>query len=447
MDGLCYFQPFAQIEIQEQMASPFEILMLCLLGVIAFRVLFLRRNHQVSLLVPVLAGLLIVGVLLMGYATVGSGSRRRDRDMARNARQTHVVEIPGSTELLAETGSSIPDEALTTTESTSVRIEETEHGNMLVMPLSTAILEQHLGPDGVRALESMTSALPDELNQAYFMVPLPGAVGDAVPGLRALASAITQVAQNSPVALTAESATDVAAEADGPVVSEPAAQNIVVRPEWIENPSDGQLVVTTEFEETRELVDLDLHKKVTETLLAEAWQSVAPEGTRQVRDGRRLQLTEDAVNSCIRERFQDELVLELASGPATMYATSALLEYPEELQTQAEVHVEASLRNQRTWTVGAAAVSLGLVVMLAAGLLQAGRSSRRLTRYLGVPLIGLVMLPGIAISGRLVQRVVARQSADVPSPFVLHDTVLDVQPNPELTSSSDLQASEEQYLD
>ena len=41
------------------MLGTLEILMLCLLGVIAFRVLFLRRGHQVSLLVPFLAALMI----------------------------------------------------------------------------------------------------------------------------------------------------------------------------------------------------------------------------------------------------------------------------------------------------------------------------------------------------------------------------------------------------
>lgn len=432
------------------MASTFEILILSLLGVIAFRVLFLRRDHQVSLLVPVMAGLLIVGVLLLGYASVGTGSRRERSSRNHNEEERLVVEVPGVAELLTETGSLIPDPAVTPSESTSVRIEETEHGNMLVMPLSNAILEQHLGPDGVRALESMTSAFPEQLNEAYFMVPIPGAVGDAVPGLRALASAITQVAQSSsipaaPATSNAAGANDaVTAEAD---IDSAAVPTSVIRPEWVESPREEQLVVTTEFEESLDLVEKDLHGKVTEQLLSQAWQSVSDDSRQRFDSDRQLELTSAAVNSCIRERFRDEVELEMANGTATMYAVSALLEIPEELHVQAVHHVEGAIRNQRTWTVGAAVVSLGLVVMLATGLLQLGRSSSRFARFVGVPLMGLMMLPGIAISGRLVQRVVASESSKIPSPFVLRDTVIDVQSVPKPASGSDLQASETQYLD
>ncbi len=121
-------------------------------------------------------------------------------------------------------------------------------------------------------------------------------------------------------------------------------------------------------------------------------------------------------------------MLELPTGPTTMFATSALVDYPEEMQSQAVRHIATSWQNQRTWTVGVTVVSLGLVVMLAAGLIQLARSPGRFARYVGVPVLGLVMLPGLLMSGRLLKQVLASEESRVPSPFHLQDTLIDSRP-------------------
>ncbi len=161
------FPPLEQFTTHQTMLGPLEILIVCVLGVIAFRVLFLRRNNRVSLMVPFMAALLILSVLLMGYSVV------QDRPESRSVTtgKMKLDPVPMSVHGFAAEAvpiTSLPPGALTGPP--TVHIEETEHGNMLVMPLSTVILQNALGPEGAQALENVTNALPTELNQAYFMV-------------------------------------------------------------------------------------------------------------------------------------------------------------------------------------------------------------------------------------------------------------------------------------
>ena len=101
------------------------------------------------------------------------------------------------------------------------------------------------------------------------------------------------------------------------------------------------------------------------------------------------------------------------------------LDYPENLKDQAVRHVKRSVQTRRTWTVTAAAVSLALVVSLAAGLLQLVGSSSIFNRWCGIPLITLLILPGAAISSQLVHQVVTNRDTDFPSPFEFPVTVVE----------------------
>ena len=117
--------------------------------------------------------------------------------------------------------------------------------------------------------------------------------------------------------------------------------------------------------------------------------------------------------------------VETAGISQRMMKTYALVHFPDDVKLQAVQHVQQSLQHQRAWTVGVTAACLGLVVMLGAGLIQLAGSSARIVRRVGVPLVALLILPGVAVSSRLVQRVVSHKNADLQSPFVLPDTEID----------------------
>lgn len=403
----------------------YEILVLGIVGVIAYRMLFLRRWNQISLVVPFFAALLIAGIVLNVVAL------RSPRGRRPAARPQSVV--TSSVPVTVNVDSSVAG---------TVRLEETDHGKMLVMPLSQASLADYLGPEGAAALENISSALPEGLKQAYFMVPVPGAVDGAVPGLRALATAISRVTETAARAFPASGG--VAAENTNSLQVAESEPDAVVRPDWLTQPGENDIVVKTEFEPSPDLLEADLQKQVTQALLSSAWDEVAPRSAEKLMGQRPFQMTSSAIQSCIQDRFQEEVDLNTGDG-TRMFSVSALLQFPEDLKVQAKDHVQQTVQNQRTATVGAAAISFGLVVILAAGLLQLAGSSGRIARYVGVPLIALAMLPGVAISGWLVQRVAANENVDIPSPFALPDTLIDYQPEDD--SLAEFESIDTKYLD
>lgn len=407
------------------MLGIYEILILGIVGVVAYRVLFLRRWNQISLVVPVFAALLIAAIVLNVFAL-----RPRNKPKPP-ARPQSVAANPAPVNVNVD--SSVAG---------TVRLEETDHGKMLVMPLSQASLADYLGPEGAAALENISSAVPEGLKQAYFMVPVPGGVDDAVPGLRALATAISRVTETAARAFPNSGA--VAAESTNNPQTGAADPDEVVRPDWLTHPAENDIVVRTEFEPSPDLLESDLKKQVTLALLSSTWDEVAPQAAAQLMGKRKFQMTSPAVESCVQDRFQEEVDLNTGDG-TRMFYVSALLHFPEDLKEKAKDHVEQTVQNQRTATVGAAAISFGLVVILAAGLLQLAGSSGRIARYVGVPLIALAMVPGMAISGWLVQRVAANENVDIPSPFALPDTLIDYQPEDD--SLAEFESIDTKYLD
>ena len=397
-----------------------EIITLSVLGIFAARLVFLRGRNRVSVVVP-------IAVAVVGFFLLTQESRPRTRRPAVSQPVSAVQEsmipdlAPASIQINLDGHDSVVDSDRPV-DSTSVRIEQTDHGNMLVLPLSSAILEDYLGPDGTAALESLSNAVPPELSQVYALVPIPGSVKDAVPGLHALATAIAQLTQTA------------AAESEAPVVEEPdttdtplaeVASVPLPRPDWFDQPTDSQTIVKTEFEQSPELVQAQLEKEVVQALLSEAGNTVGPAFSDLDREERRLRMTSQAIDSSIIDRFSESVDVETAGVSQRMMKTYALVRFPDDVKMQAVQHVQQSLQHQRAWTVGVTAVCLGLVVMLGAGLMQLAGSSARLVRWVGVPLVALLMLPGVAVSSRLVQRVVAHKNADVRSPFVLPDTKID----------------------
>ncbi len=390
--------------------SVLGIVVLTILGLLALRIL-LRQRNQASILLPVAV---LIGVFLL----IGN----EHRDSSRPDSQPDDV-----TESVSQLGQfrNLPVEEALRAEAAaySPRIEETANGSMLVMPLSTQTLEGYLGADGSSALEKISDSLPAELRQAYFMVPISGTPAEGVPGLHALATAIARMTNNTSTQVTANLASEIAEVIiEGPRVEAPTA---TPSPDWLSRVDEDPLVVTSGFEATEEEADTQLKFNITSALLNHAWQSVTKqEPDEQVLELRRFQLTSRAVDACIQERFNDNVALGVSDSPP-MQRHSALLAFPEELEAQAVRHVRQTIQNERTWTVSAAGISLSLVVMLAAGLMQFAGSDRRFARYIGVPLAALMILPGIAISASLVADVAEDDNTDIPSPMRLPDTIID----------------------
>ena len=413
-----------------------EILILCIVGIFAARLVFFRGRKRVAVLVPVgIAGVLIGGPVfgnLFGNRSVVRSRESVDLLAARVRTAAAVDSRPGQPQPIqinvdGYSDANVDDAA----DASSLRIEQTDHGNMLVLPLSASILETYLGPEGTAALESLSNAVPPEFRQAYALVPIPGAMGDAVPGLHALATTIAHLTQAASTDPAKAGAADGPEDSETPLAEAPAAE----RPAWIDQPPDGQIVVRGEFQETQKLAQAQLANEITRVLVAEATEALgaAESGVVPVR----LTLSDDAVAVSIRDRFAEEVPLTLGTGPKRMFRTSALVEFPEGIRTKAERHVQHSLQQQRAWTVGVTAVSLGLLVMLAAGLMHlAGRSSR-FVRWTGVPLVTLLMLPAVAVSSRLIHRVVVNENpVEVPSPFQLPDTVIGVESDVEIPANA-----------
>jgi|GEM_PF-3543857 len=391
--------------------SVLGIVVLTILGLIALRVLLRQRNH-VSVLLPICV---LIGVfLLIGH------EHRENAHAVSEASQDDA-------ESISESGpfSNLPIEEALRAEAAafSPRIEETENGNMLIMPLSTQTLEGYLGEDGSSALERISNSLPTELRQAYFMVPISGTPAEGVPGLHALATAIAKMTNDTSTQVTANLASEIAEVLiEGPRADAPPASP---SPDWMSRVDEDSLVVTSGFEPTEEEANTQLEQNITRALLNHAWKSVTKqEPDEQILERRRFQLTSRAVDACIQERFSDNVTLGVGDH-VPMQRRSALLAFPEELEFQALQHVRQTIQNERTWTVAASGISLSLVVMLAAGLMQFSTSDRRFAKYIGVPIAALMILPGIAISASLVTDVAEDESTDIPSPMRLPDTIVD----------------------
>lgn len=400
--------------------GPIEIITLSVLGIFAARLVFLRGRNRVSVVVP-------IAVAVVGFFLLTQGTRPRTRQPAASqpvsAVQMPIIPdlAPASIQINLDGPDTVVDSDHPAAAS-SVRIEQTDHGNMLVLLLSSAILEAYLGPDGTAALESLSHAVSPELSRAYALVPIPGSVKDAVPGLHALATAIAQLTRTA------------AAESEAAVVEEPDTTDTPLaevapvplqRPNWFDQPTDSQTIVKTEFEQSPELVQAQLEKGVVQALLTEAGNTVGPGFSDLNHEERSFRMTSQAIDSSIIDRFSESVDVETAGVFQRMMKTYALVRFPDDVKLQAVQHVQQSLQHQRAWTVGVTAVCLGLVVMLGAGLMQLAGSSARLVRWVGVPLVALLMLSGVAVSSQLVQRVVCHKNADIRSPFVLPDTEID----------------------
>ena len=418
------------------MPGTIEIIIVSLAAIIAAKLVFFGGLHRLSAVLPVGIRVVVIGGLAFG-ALFSSFSGDRTVGSPRSVSNPVVAPLtidqlagvgvsaePAHSQISAE--SEMDTGAALLSKTSGLRIEQTDHGNLLVSPLSDSIPEAYLGPDGTAVLERLSSTVPPELHEAYALIPIPGAVGDAVPKLRALATAIARLSQTA-IVDSETPATDIAS----PETTEtpPAEAPFESRPKWLTNPNEGQIVVQSQFEENDDLLQSGLAAEMTHRLLADALQLIGRDPSASLPLLKHVSMGPGAVKMSIEEQFNDEARFETASGLKRMFRTSALVRFPEEIQRQAMTHVRQSVQDQRTWTVGATAVSLGLAVILAAGLLQLTRTSSRLIRWSGIPLVTVLMLFSLAVSSRLIDHVVSNESTEVPIPFELPTTVIDVDPD------------------
>ncbi len=319
-------------------------------------------------------------------------------------------------------------DAASSSEAVSLHIEATEHRNVLVLRCSNSVLQAYLG---LAVPESLGSAVPQVLHQAGARGAVFGVVGEAVPGLHALATAIAHLSRTMAIDSDAQE-TASSSDSAAPIPAEASAE---VRPTWLDHPDEKQIVVQSQFEESQDLVQSQLAREMTRRLLEDAMDTVCGEPAVSMPELSRVSMTSNAVELSIEDRYSEEVILETADGPRRMFRTSALVQFTEAIERQAVRHVQWSVQHQRTWTIGATALGLGLVVMLAAGLLQMAGSSSRLIRWSGIPLVAVLMLLSVAVSSWLINRVVANENTQIPSPFEMPETVIGVETRSE--SSTD----------
>ncbi|MCH2202642.1 MAG: hypothetical protein MK102_11775 [Fuerstiella sp.] len=373
------------------MPGIFEILMLCII-VVAACPMFMRSRIPVSALVP--TGLAMFGLGLFVFGLYFTIPNPHESDTMS---QQHTLNIDPAMTGLSETmsaadpgqipvasGGTTYDATDNPSDRATLRVEQTEDGNMLVHPLSAAIVGSLLGTDTAVTLPTMIVHLT-----ARAAMPMTTA------GSR----------ETSDVTIAAPSA--------------------IERPAWLDNATDNRTVIRSEFEETQEQADAQLTAKLTRALLEEAITATDSESSEFPLEQNSFSMGDSAIAASILDRFSEEVPIPLGTGPKRMFRTAALVEFPADLKYQAVRHVKRSLQTRRTWTAGAAAVSLGFVMMLAAGLLQLAGSPRRVVRWCGIPLITLLILPGVAISSQLVHQMVTNRNTEIPLPFELPVTVIE----------------------
>ena len=245
-------------------------------------------------------------------------------------------------------------------------------------------------------------------------------VSDAVSGLHALAAATARWSQT----VLIDSETHETAELAPSTAPVPEEVPTEIRPPWLDHPDEKQTVVQTAFEESPGLVQSQLEREMTRRLLEDAMDIVGGETAVLMPKLSRVSMTSGAVESSIEDRYSEEVILKTADGVRRMFRTSVLVRFTEAIKLQAVRHIQRSVEYQRTWTVGVTASALGLVVMLAAALLQMAGSSSRLVRWSGIPLVAVLMLLSVAGSSLLINRVIASESTQIPSPFEMPETVI-----------------------
>ena len=407
-----------------------SIVFLIVAGLFAVRLIFLRTQDKASVVIPVCLCLIALmfcgGLMNEGLSPAGSVTGSQSAPMmAGSGEDTGQFVSAMSGDLSDSAAQSLQGEsAAAPVSEQALRIEETKHGNMLVLLLSASVLEDFLGPEGHEALQSLSGAVSPQLRQAYALVPLPGPVDDAVPGIHALASAIAHVAEKSRAPGTAEAEAPPAVEAAGRASTDVSA--MPERPHWIDNPGEGRVVVRAEAIEAGEPIEPVVESAVAQQLLETcigifSSQTGRPVGTFPDRS---LTMTEDAVAACVCQQYIEPVVIDTLSGPVTMQLTFALVEFPDAIKSQGVASLRESLQHQRTWSIGVAAAGLGLIVMLVTGMLQLSAARGRWTRMTGITLLTLILLSGLAVTGQLVRSVASSGSLPLPEWWELTDAVI-----------------------
>lgn len=394
------------ITTTESLPATWAMIGMGLMCLVSMRMLLLRRRNRVSILLPV--ALVAAGLIFFEHAEQPPSAIATIEDDHNEDALEEL--LPGPPTIDPVIIQPAPD----------VQIQETEHGDILVMALTTDIMEQYIGPEGVSALQNLSEVVPEQLRQAYFMVPLPGPVGESVPNLARLAGVLAQLAGRQSGLLAAEVAHEVSDELD-------AEQSKNNAPEWFSDLKSNPLVVSSGFEPTDADAESELHRQVTRALLTHALTTVT--GTNadvpSTFQDRSFEMTSTAIHASIQEWFNDTVNVPVNGESVQMQRQSALLSFPAQVEASAVQHVTESLQNERTWTLGAAAVSLSVVVMLAAGLVQIAGSRHRLVRFVAVPAVSLLMVPGLVLTSMLMTQIARDECAIQPSPIELTGTIID----------------------
>ena len=380
-----------------------EVLILLITSLFAVRLLFLRTQNRVSVWIPVVAGLLL-------FAFWG------ERFEERAGLPDESIATRPSENLLAEAGEpGIESVANAGEGSSSLRIEETKYGRMLVLPLSADVLNEYLGTKGAAALNNISGVLPPDLRRAYALVPIAGTVGDALPGIKELGRAVTELASQSNGA------------AEGTAVD---------KPEWLNDPRDDQIIVKA-YDEVGRVLESVLKEQVTETVIDRARASLRQ--TWDLPDSwqphREVRLSDDVVLQCVADHYLESIEISTGDTTETMQGISALIEIPESVHQQAVAGLRESVVHQRTWTVGAVTMCLGLAVMLAAGIVQIAGNPGRIIRLVGIPLLLILLLPCVTTSAVLIRNIGLDQTAPLPTslnlpPFVINGAAIGRPPLP-----------------
>lgn len=292
-------------------------------------------------------------------------------------------------------------------------------GNVMWLPLSDDVIAGLLSTEGAAAVAKLNESVPQELRQAYAMIPL------SSPGTRpvlrqALASSVVREAltpknihaavsatltflknnaseqSEQPLLQLAEAPGDGSADAaTATAIASDASQDATAP--WLTNPGIGRLVVESSFQEASVPAIESLRPAIVDALkqrvdeLAQGRWHGASQWDRLVS----IDVSDAAIADFIVNTATKTQELKTVDGDKIMRKTYALVEFPEAVEQQVLGDVHAALKQNRAIVLCMTLGVLWLCSTLLSVTFRASQAGTFWKKLATVPALSILVVPCI----------------------------------------------------
>lgn len=273
-------------------------------------------------------------------------------------------------------------------------------GEMLVLPLNEALLKEMLGAEAVAAIEALNESVAPELRQAYAMIPISGPRvtplqqimnGPAPRSIGVLSSAFSGL-MSEPLA---EAPTETIAEAV-------AAETL---PEWVNEPLDGHMTVTSEFTDDLDADPLKLLEPQLEEAIGRKYYELLSETVGADSHWDRLmqvKVSDKALKASVSD-LSTEVTNVSEAYQQDVVRAHALVRIPTKLSPGMLKTAESAVRLNRVLAVCTAAGLIWLAAFLASLLMRSASGKSMLKKAVVAPALGLAMIPCLGFAAFVVK--------------------------------------------